>query len=269
MVAKEVKQFAELAREGALRLLSLARATAADAGADSPAALALPGTRYYLPLIFSLTGIAVETTADVEAPLEVAGSLIGPSPAARPWHPYLGTALDAGISALISGEIIAALSLTSSKGSFWFPPDEWVEKNKDRFLAGGEVGFVVALGDPGDRTTEVLAEFADKKVTVLGANGAYTQAAGESVIVLSDEVAGQSFAFGTLTRMAMLEGVSPGNYEAVLDFCRTRLFGFVALFADEDPIARAFAAGGISFGLATIVREYTPQLLPIYSVPRF
>ncbi|MCL5292601.1 MAG: hypothetical protein M1548_08790 [Actinobacteria bacterium] len=279
-MAKEVKLFAQLACDGAESLLGRARVAIYQAGGfsrDMP--VSLPDTRYRLPVIYGLTGIKVERLADLQAPLDLAASLIGPSPTENPWLPYLGTALDAGVSALISAEILSALLLPNlPPGYLGFPSDGWVESYGSGFIGGGEVGFVLALGDPGERLKMVLDEFKTENVTILATGGSYRLAseqpggaggAPQPLFTLSDDLSGHAFSFGVLSRLAMMNGVEPGDHRALLDFCRRRLFGFVALFEDADPVARAFAAGGISFGLATIVGEYTPQLLPIYSVPRF
>lgn len=287
MVAKEVKLFAELAREGAEIMLRRAETAIESAGGFSPdIAVALPGTRYRLPLIYALTGHEVDNLEDLEAPLDLAASLIGPSPKDEPWLPYLGTALDAGISAAISAEVACALEIDAPKpGYLWFPSDDWVKERLSRFIGSEDASFVLALGDPGERSEAVLAEFAARDILILTSGSSLAPRAtfGEGgsaseggvdppparIAAFTEDPAGHAFAFGALARLALMEGVEPGDHRAVLDFCRRNLFGFVALFDESDPISWAFASAGISFGLATIAREYTPQLLPIYSVPRF
>lgn len=271
MVAKEVKLFAQLARDGASIMLERAQIVIDKAGGtDADAPVELPETRFHLPLIYGLTGVAVRRLADLSSPLELAADLIGPAPVEEPRLPYLGTALDAGISVLISSEIVAALSAQAEEEYTGFPSDRWVAEKFSDLIGGGEVGFSIALGSPQKAFDEVLAEFAAKDVALLATGSSFAPfSSKERVIVFSDDIAGQAFSFGALARLALMNGVVPGDYHSLLDFCRQRLFGFVSLFADEDPVARAFAAAGISFGLATIVKEYTPQLLPIYSVPRF
>lgn len=289
MVAKEVKLFAELAREGAEVMLRRARGAIESVGGFSPniaVSIAILGTRYHLPLIYALTGHAVENLEDLKAPLDLAASLIGPSPKDEPWLPYLGTALDAGISAAISAEVVCALAFEEREPPYTgFPSDEWVEERLRCSIGSEDVSFVIAIGDPGERSEAVLAEFAAKNILIIASGsslasralfkGEKSESEGEAglppaqIAAFTEDPAGHAFAFGALARVALMEGVKPGDHRAVLDFCRRNLFGFVALFDEADPISWAFASAGISFGLATIAKEYTPQLLPIYSVPRF
>lgn len=268
-------------------MIERARAAIEAAGGFSiKAPIALPGTRHYLPLIYALTGLEVEDLGDLEAPIDLAASLIGPSPKGEPWLPYLGTALDAGISAAISAEIVGALTLGKPKPRYLgFPSDDWIIEHLRGLIGSKEVGFVLALGDPGERTGKVLAEFAAKNIAIFTSGAsAFSQPALKSadtapegatlsataeVAAFTEDASGHAFAFGALARLALMEGAKPGDHRVVLDFCRRNLFGFVALFDESDPVNWAFASAGISFGLATIAKEYTPQLLPIYSVPRF
>src|SRR3989338_8207375 len=68
-----------------------------------------PNTAYYLPIIYSMTGIAVKTLADCEYVMGVARSMLPPLPAEKHWVPYLGHTLDAGMATLFADEIIESL----------------------------------------------------------------------------------------------------------------------------------------------------------------
>jgi acetyl-CoA synthase len=82
-------------------------AEAIKAKGESQAA-AFPSTAYYLPVIYSFTGIKVSTLGDMKAVLARARDLLPPEPADSVWLPYLGNALDAGVAALFACEIIEA-----------------------------------------------------------------------------------------------------------------------------------------------------------------
>jgi acetyl-CoA synthase len=71
-------------------------------------AVAFPDTAYYLPVIYSFTGEAVNTLADLRHILRLAKELLPARPSERVWLPYLGNALDAGVAALFACEIIEA-----------------------------------------------------------------------------------------------------------------------------------------------------------------
>ncbi|GAH50147.1 unnamed protein product, partial [marine sediment metagenome] len=53
-----------------------------------------PDTGYFLPVIYSMTGMKVEKLSDAEKVLDEAKQLLPPVPSAKVWIPYLGGALD-------------------------------------------------------------------------------------------------------------------------------------------------------------------------------
>src|SRR3989339_267577 len=63
-----------------------------------------PNTGYFLPVIYSMTGRAVETLADMEDVMVDVRKLL-PNPVdEQMWTPYLGPALDAGMATLFAEE---------------------------------------------------------------------------------------------------------------------------------------------------------------------
>mgnify|MGYP005850689495 CR=1 FL=1 len=79
----------------------------AEKGPDTP--VAFPNTAYYLPVIYGMTGIAVEKLGQLEAVLQHAHTLLHPLPARKHWTPYLGETLDSGMATLLAAEIIEAV----------------------------------------------------------------------------------------------------------------------------------------------------------------
>jgi acetyl-CoA synthase len=67
-----------------------------------------PNTGYYIPIIYSMTGIAVEKLADFQEVMQEIKSLLPPLVDEDLWVPYLGQALDAGMATLFAEEIIEA-----------------------------------------------------------------------------------------------------------------------------------------------------------------
>jgi acetyl-CoA synthase len=78
-----------------------------DHGPDTP--VAFPNTAYYLPLIFGMTGLQVETLGQLNDALNKAKLLLHPVPAEHNWTPYLGETLDSGMATLIAAETIEAI----------------------------------------------------------------------------------------------------------------------------------------------------------------
>ena len=68
----------------------------------------LPNTGYYLPIIYSMTGVPVQTLGQMREILARARELLPPVPETKLWLPYLGHALDAGMATLWAEEIYEA-----------------------------------------------------------------------------------------------------------------------------------------------------------------
>lgn len=78
-----------------------------EKGGDT--AVAFPNTAYYLPLIYGMTGIPVETLDQLAGVVQHARSLLHPIPADSHWTPYLGETLDCGMATLLAAEAIEAV----------------------------------------------------------------------------------------------------------------------------------------------------------------
>lgn len=79
----------------------------AEKGPDAP--ISFPNTAYYLPTIYAMTGIAVETLGQLKDVLKHARELLHPTPSNRHWTPYLGETLDGGMATLFAAETIEAI----------------------------------------------------------------------------------------------------------------------------------------------------------------
>ncbi len=76
-------------------------------GPDKP--VSFPNTAYYLPLIYGMTGVAVETLGQLKPVMQLARSLLHPIPSGKHWTPYLGETLDSGMATLLAAETIEAI----------------------------------------------------------------------------------------------------------------------------------------------------------------
>ncbi|MFN3308354.1 MAG: acetyl-CoA decarbonylase/synthase complex subunit alpha/beta [Anaerolineales bacterium] len=79
----------------------------AEKGGDQK--VAFPNTAYYLPLIYGMTGVAVEKLEDLVPVIEHAKRLLHPVPSEKMWTPYLGETLDSGMATLLAAETIEAI----------------------------------------------------------------------------------------------------------------------------------------------------------------
>jgi len=78
-----------------------------EKGPEAP--VAFPNTAYYLPVIYGMTGIAVEKLGQLTEVMAYARSLLHPVPSEHNWTPYLGETLDCGMATLLAAEVIEAV----------------------------------------------------------------------------------------------------------------------------------------------------------------
>lgn len=72
-------------------------------------AVTFPNTAYYLPLIYGMTAMKVETLGDLIPVMKHARELLHPIPSDSRWTPYLGETLDSGMATLLAAETIEAI----------------------------------------------------------------------------------------------------------------------------------------------------------------
>ncbi|OGO25875.1 MAG: CO dehydrogenase/CO-methylating acetyl-CoA synthase complex subunit beta [Chloroflexi bacterium RBG_16_52_11] len=78
-----------------------------EKGTDMP--VSFPNTAYYLPLIYGITGTAIERLGQLRPVIQHARNLLHPLPSGRHWTPYLGETLDSGMATLLAAETIEAI----------------------------------------------------------------------------------------------------------------------------------------------------------------
>jgi len=149
--------------------------------------VSFPNTAYYLPVIFSLLGIEVETLADAKKALEQAKSLLPPLVNERLWLPYLGNTLDAGIATLIALEIIEALKYLTGdepKGIWLGFTDDAILRTQGIKLVDGRMpGFAACVGAlPTNKEAVQLARaLQEKNILVFMASSSYGRSIAEQL----------------------------------------------------------------------------------------
>jgi acetyl-CoA synthase len=123
--------------------------------------IGFPNTAYYLPVIYSLTGMKVETLEDLKKPMEFARGLLPPHVKGKNHLPYLGPLLDAGMASIFCYEIMEALRILDQPdfyipeedpdldaGKIWVGPadDTILRKRGVEFVDGSAPGFAAMVG---------------------------------------------------------------------------------------------------------------------------
>ncbi len=247
------------------------------------AAVAFPGTAYYLPIIYSFTGEKVETLADMRRALNQTKALLPAKPSDNYWLPYLGNALDAGMASLFSGEIIEACKYLIGPTpiqEIWLGAanDVIMRERGVEFVDGTAPGFAAITGaaPTSEIAVKIARELQEKNLYVFMAgetNGVQfaDQLAEEGIqlgwetrlVPFGKDVSALVYALGFANRAALsFGGVKPGDFDANLRYNRNRIFAFVLALGEVTPDKYAMAAGAINYGFPTISDTDIPEILP-------
>ncbi len=252
-----------------------------------------PNTGYYLPVIYSLTGMKVETLEDLKKPLEFARGLLPPHVKGKNHLPYLGPLLDAGMAAIFGYEILEAIRIMKEPdfylpgeepdieaGKIWLGPadDIILRKRGVEFVDGSAPGFAAIVGAcPDPETAKMIVEDYQKKNLYIfcAANHNGTSViqqlleAGVQVgwntriVPFGPDISSAVFALGFANRAAMaFGGVQPGDYKKILHYNKYRVFAFVNAFGDIGTEWGVAAAGCVNWGFPTLADTDIPEILP-------
>jgi len=271
--------------DGAVEWVARAEAKLDEAIAEKGESqtVAFPDTAYYLPVIYSFTGEAVHTLADLRRILRLAKELLPARPSEQVWLPYLGNALDAGVAALFACEIIEACKYLIGPN----PVDDiWLGAANDvilrergiEFVDGTAPGFAAVTGAAPNNAVavKIARELQEKNIYVFmggGLNGRHfaRQLAEEGVqlgwetrlVPFGNDVSALIYALGFANRAALsFGGVKPGDFERNLKYNKNRIFAFVLALGEVTADKYAAAAGAINYGFPVIADTPIPQILP-------
>jgi acetyl-CoA synthase len=253
-----------------------------------------PNTAYYLPIIYSLTGIKVTDLDSAKKPLEFARKLLPPHVKKDVHLPYLGPLLDAGMAALFAEEIVEAIRYVETpdfyqpevedpdvdNGKIWLgaADDAIMRKRGVEFVDGTAPGFAAIVGAaPDSETAKKLAEeYQLKSIYVfMAANQNGTTFAQQlleqgvqigwntRLVPFGPDISAAVFALGFANRAGMaFGGIQPGDYKRMLAYQKNRIFAFVNALGDVNAEWAANAAGAINWGFPTIADTDIPEVLP-------
>ena len=256
--------------------------------------LEFPNTAYYLPVIYSLTGMKVTDLDSAKKPLEFARKLLPPHVKNDCNLPYLGPLLDAGMAALFAEEITEAIRYVEDpdfyqpevedpdieNGKIWLgaADDAIMRKRGVEFVDGTAPGFAAIVGAAPDSATakKMAEEYQLKTIYVFMAanqNGTtFTEQLIEEgvqigwntrLVPFGPDISAAVFALGFANRAGMaFGGVQPGDYKKMLQYQKNRVFAFVNALGDVGAEWAANAAGCVNWGFPTIADTDIPEILP-------
>ena len=260
---------------------------------DASSKIGFPNTAYYLPVIYSLTGMKCETLEDLKKPMEFARGLLPPHVKSKNHLPYLGPLLDAGMAALFAYEVSEAIRIFNEPdfyiaqedpdieaGKIWVGPadDTILRKRGVEFVDGSAPGFAAIVGAaPNAEIAKMIVEDYQKKSLYIfcaaNHNGrtvieqcleAGMQVGWNTRIVpFGPDISSAIFALGFANRAAMaFGGVQPGDHKKILLYNKERIFAFVNALGDIGTEWAVAAAGCVNWGFPTLADTDIPEILP-------
>ncbi len=279
------KIIASAAIRGAKRIAKRAEDILAKANKEKgeDCRVEFPNTGYYMPIIYSMTGIAVEKLSDFEEVMKEIKSLLPPLVDDELWVPYLGPTLDAGMATLFAEEIIEACKYLIGPNpvdDIWLgaADDVILRERGIQFVDGTAPGFAAIAGAaPNVETAVDIARKLQQRclyVFMAGHHNGTTfaeqlveggvQLGWETrLIPFGKEITSAIYALGFASRAALtFGGVQPGDYRRNLLYNKNRIFAFVMALGEVTDEWYATAAGAINYGFPTIADSDIPEILP-------
>jgi len=242
-----------------------------------------PNTGYYMPVIYSMTGLAVEKLADFEEVMQEVKTLLPKPVDENLWLPYLGPALDAGMATLFAEEIIEACKYLVGPNpvdGIWLgAADDIILRERGiQFVDGTAPGFAAIVGAAPDVETAVkIARKCQERSLYVFMSGHHNGTTFAEQLVeggvdlgwdtrlvpFGREITAAIYAAGFASRVALtFGGVKPGDYRRHLLYNKNRIFAFVVALGKVTDEWYATAAGAINYGFPTIADSDIPEVLP-------
>ncbi|MCR4292097.1 MAG: acetyl-CoA decarbonylase/synthase complex subunit alpha/beta [Candidatus Kuenenia sp.] len=243
-----------------------------------------PNTAYYLPIIYSMTGIPVKTLEDCVHIIGMARSMLPPLPAEKHWVPYLGHTLDAGMATLFAEEVYEVCKYLIGPppvdGIWLGAADDIIMRERGiEFVDGTAPGFAAIVGCAPDADTavKIARELQEKNLYVFMQSDNFGISFAEQLeekgvqmgwdtrlVPFGKETSAAVYSLGFANRAALSFGnVPPGEARRNLLYNKNRIFAFVlALGTAVTDEQYANAAGAINYGFPTITNIDIPEILP-------
>jgi acetyl-CoA synthase len=270
-----------------------------EKGAQTP--ISFPNTAYYLPLIYGMTGQAVENLGQLQPIVQQARQLLHPTPSTVHWTPYLGETLDSGMATLLAAETIEAIrfvyglqpepmpgfelaggtiySGNGKEGHLNGPIDDIQLRSWGIQLVDGRMpGFAAIVGaaKSNEVAVQIVRELQKRNIlTFLSGNvngrSIIHQLTEEGVelgydtytVPFGTDTISAIYALGFATRSALtFGGLKAGQARDILVYNKNRVFAFVLALGEVDDLKYAAAAGAINFGFPVIADTVIPEILP-------
>jgi acetyl-CoA synthase len=244
--------------------------------------IGFPETAFYLPMANALLGAKVETLKDVQPILEHAKSLLPKLPSQDVWLPYLGDALNAGMSTLFCEEVIMALRYLygqePQKDCNGFFTDTIMRSLGIQLVDGRMPGFAAILGAAPDNKTavDIVRELQERNILIFVGSSAGRRSIIDQLLEENVQMGWDNYIvpYGRDTisgiyplnwaiRSALtFGGIKPGQAQKCLLYTKERVFAFGLVLGALDDIKYATGAGAINMGFPIIADTEIPEIKP-------
>ena len=255
----------------------------AEKGPDAP--FGFPGTAFPLPIAVALLGAEVATAADALAVLDSAEQVLaGEHPSVQLRE--LGGALNIGVAALLAEEVRCALDYatggkpSSEEGWLGFLPDEILRALGVQLVDGRIAGVAVIIGAPPEskQAVHILRECQQRRLLSCLCGGAMLAQLKQSgvdasldtmVVPLGPTSRSVIYAANFAIRAPLTYGrLSPGDWEAILGYCRERVKAICIALGPIDAEIAAIALGALAMGIPIITDQDVPKIEASEVTPR-
>ncbi|MFH1640730.1 MAG: CO dehydrogenase/CO-methylating acetyl-CoA synthase complex subunit beta, partial [Candidatus Omnitrophota bacterium] len=244
--------------------------------------IGFPETAFYLPMANALLGAKVGTLKEAIPILEHAKSLLPNVPQDKVWLPYLGDALNAGMSALFCEEIIVALRYLygqePQKDCNGFFTDTIMRSLGIQLVDGRMPGFAAILGAaPNNKiAVDIVRELQERNILIFVGSSAQGRSIIDQLIEENVQMGWDNYIvpYGRDTVSAIYPlnwairsaltfgGIKPGQAEKCLPYTKERVFAFGLVLGELDDIKYATGAGAINMGFPIIADTDIPEIKP-------
>ena len=247
-----------------------------------------PDTAFYLPMIYTMTGFAVKTLADMKVALEMSRQMLHEVPEQHIWKPYLGEALDSGMATLFAEEIILALRYIDGQEPAVDPETNYVyngfitdtiQRNLGIQLVDGRMpGFAAIIGAAPDEdiAVKIVRELQEKNILAFLSGNVQGNSVTKQLLRKKVEMGWDSYivplgpdtehtlyALDWSVRASLIfGGKKPGDYKAHLEYTKDRVFAFALVLGELDDIKWSTGAGAINMGYPAVCDTNVPVIHP-------
>lgn len=232
--------------------------------------VAFPSTAYSLPVIYSATGMKINTLGDLETALGVAKTLIVE-------EEDLGKALNAGLATAVCAEIIESVKYAVSEDPYaqepgiGFVPDPIIRSLGVPLVTGDIPGIAVLLGESANAAelAEIVKDYQSKGLLTFLIGKTIDQAIEQDVklglefrvIPIGYDVTAVIHVVSVAVRAALIFGaLEPGDLAGLLAYTKERVPAFVNTFGPLNEVVVSAGAGAIALGFPVIADIDVPEV---------